>query len=222
MCLERLRIGELLAGIQIVRLSQHRIGIKPQHLRCISIEERTVGFQMNQSIRLDYLLVSLHEISGSQALGGLFHLRVAERDPYLIHFVFGKKSGNDLYVRTQESDVFQSVLFRFFRARPHARSFYIHAYEVLVRVSPRQTDRVFTASAAQLQYNRMVVMEIRFPPASGEFIDYRPTDDLTVFIQTACTALEDIGERLHFGKLFQFILAHFLFSFTVKSYTISQ
>ena len=91
MGLERLRIRVLVRGIQIIRIGKYRIGIQTEHLCRISIEERTVGLEMNKSGRLDNLLIASHEIGGSKTLGSFLHLRVAERDPDLIHLVFGKE-----------------------------------------------------------------------------------------------------------------------------------
>ena len=100
-------LGELLSvrgfRIEILGGEQHWQVILLHHICRIGEEEVGVGLQMNDAFVDEELPVSLHEVCRCEALAGILHLRVGEREPYLLHLVLGKEPLDDLDVGAEES-----------------------------------------------------------------------------------------------------------------------
>ena len=176
---------------------------------------------MNNSRRFHDLLIPLHEESRGKTLGGFLHLRVTESNPDFVDFFSTEERSDELDIGTQERYILQSFRLRLFGTRPHACSFDIHADEVLVRVFLRQTYRIFPSAAAELQHDRVVIVEIPFMPMPCQVIYYLAIYQFSIFIERRRSKLEDIGESLHLSELFQFILTHnisILISFCLNDY----
>ena len=101
---------------------------------CVSCQEIAVCLHMNPSVVDKKLPVSFQKVGRSESFCGLFHLRVAECEPYLRHFVLCKKFMYAFYVGAQKSNVLQSIFQSLLRAVPHSGTFYIHTDKVLLRI----------------------------------------------------------------------------------------
>ena len=80
------------------------------------------------------LPIALHEVGGGETFPWVLHLRIAEGEPYLLHFVLGEETLDDLDVRAQEGDILQSFVERLSGTCPHTSPFDIDAYEIHLRV----------------------------------------------------------------------------------------
>ena len=78
------------------------------HVLRIGKHEVTVRLQVYQSVRNQETAVTVHEISGSQPLGSLLHLRVRESQPDFAYLSRGKETVDDFNVRPQKGCVCQS------------------------------------------------------------------------------------------------------------------
>ena len=85
---------------------------------------------MNQSTVNKEAAVALHKVCGSKTFARVFHLRVRESKPDLVHLVGGKEPVNDLDARSKKSHIGQTLFQSLFGARPHTGAFYIHTNKV--------------------------------------------------------------------------------------------
>ena len=74
--------------------------------------------------------VSFQEIGAGEALAGIFHLRVAEGQPNLLHFTRSEEPFNDFDIGTQKGNIFQTFLDRLCGSCPHAGSLDIDTDEI--------------------------------------------------------------------------------------------
>ena len=108
--------------------------------------------------------VSFHEESACEPLPWVFHLRVAEGEPYFLHLSFLEESVDNLDVGSEECHVFQVFLHSLFCARMHSCAFYVHSDEVDVGEELGQSYGVFTLAASEFEHYGVVVMEIAASP----------------------------------------------------------
>ena len=163
------------------------------HILRISEKEIGIGFQVNPSTVLQETAVTRHKKSGGQTFGHLLHLRVAERQPNLGHFAFGKETVDNLYVRAQERHVGQAFAQRPRGPRPHTGTLDVHPDKILVGIQTSQPYGIFTPSAPEFQHNRMVVPEKIFMPTSFHIERHFIHDRIRVFKHMRVTG--------HVGKL---------------------
>ena len=121
---------------------------------------------MDSAAVFQELAVAFHEVGGRKAFGGFLHLRVGEREPYLAHFARSEEAVYDFDVGTQEGDIFHARLQGLGSSRPHACPFDIYADEILVGKHASQSHRVLSTAAAQLQHNRIIVLEKLLMPVA--------------------------------------------------------
>ena len=136
------------------------------HVFGVGEHEVAVGLYMDSAAVFQELAVAFHEVGGRKAFGGFLHLRVGEREPYLAHFAWSEEAVYDFDVGTQEGNILHARLQGLGSSRPHARPFDIHANEILVGKHASQSHRVLSTAAAQLQHNRIIVLEKLLMPVA--------------------------------------------------------
>ena len=75
------------------------------HVLCICKKEVAVCLEMHNAAINEKAAVTLHEIRACKALADVFHLWVAERQPYLLHLAGSEKAVDNLNVGAQERHV---------------------------------------------------------------------------------------------------------------------
>ena len=191
-------VGHVILWQVVVLHHQTRVGKK----------EVAVGFQVDEAAVLQEAAVSLQKVGGGQALGHLFHLRVAEGEPDFGHLARRKEAVDKLDVRAQEGHVGHALAQRLGGTGPHARALDVDAYEVLVRKKPAQPHGIFAAAAAQLQHDGVVVVkEVRAPaPLQGKMLGLG-----------GVYGLKHVRIGRHVGKFGKFVFAHVALFFLMMS-----
>ena len=187
--------------IEVFRAEKQRQVIALLHVCGVCEEEVGVGLQMNRAAVLQEAAVALHEVGRGETLARILHLRIAEREPDLLHLAFSEEAVYNLYVRAQKRHVLKSFAERLRSAGPHACALNVYANEVDVGEHLRQPHRILAFAAAQLEHNRVVVLEIHLAPMSlhveRHIIGYRER------------ILKHVLVSLHIGELRQFSFAHY-------------
>jgi hypothetical protein len=132
----------------------------------VSKKEVAVGFEMNESVATQYLRIKLDKTGGSHPLVDLAHLRIGKGDPDFRNFSGSKEMAEHLNLRAQKGRIIQLLLHDRLGAGPDASAFNVNSDEILIRKSLRQPDGIFPFSASQFKYDRMVVPETPFVPAT--------------------------------------------------------
>ncbi|OAV67516.1 hypothetical protein Barb6_02311 [Bacteroidales bacterium Barb6] len=115
------------------------------------------------------MAVQLHEAGGSEAFAGFLHLRVGEGKPYFGYFVWGKEGGYQFDACAEKGYVVHSRFQRFLCTAPHTGTFDVCPDKVLFGKQFSKTNGVFPFSAAQFQYDGIVVFEKGFIPMTFHF-----------------------------------------------------
>ena len=97
--------------------------------------------------------VAVHEIGAGQSLAGVLHLRVAERQPYLLHLILPEEAVDNLNVRAQEGHILQPLLQGFGGTCPHTCALDVNTNEIHVREESCQSYGIFSLAASQFQYD---------------------------------------------------------------------
>ena len=159
---------------------------------------------MNKSSVCKEAAVASKEIRRGEAFGGFLHLRVGEGEPDLLHLARSEEAVDNLDVCAQESYVLQPFLQRLCGTAPHTRTLDIHPDEVAVGITAGQPHSILSASAAQLQDYRVVVLEEILTPA--------PTHLTHNVFELPHRKFEDVRVGCHIGKLGQFPFTHGFFN----------
>ena len=152
--------------VQVIGHKLYRQIIGFYHVFGVSVHEITVGLEMYQSVGHKKLTVTVHEIGRSKSLGSLLHLRIRESQPDFTHFSRSKEAVDNFDIGTQKSSVFQSFIQGFGSSCPHTCTFYIYSDKVFVGITSCQSHGIFTATAPQFQYNRIIVLKEILVPFS--------------------------------------------------------
>lgn len=110
--------------------------------------------------------IPLHEECRGEALMHVLHLRVGERQPYLLNLVGSEETVNDFYACAEESYILKILLQGLLCSCVHPRAFDVDANEVYICVQTCQTYSIFSLSTSQLKNDWVIVVEILFTPVS--------------------------------------------------------
>src|SRR5690554_6465527 len=116
-----------------------------ERIQCKVRQKFTVGFQMNNSIRCQYILINLKESWASKTPLGIPYLwtRIWKSDPYFIYFLGSKVAFQLLSLYPKKSCILQILFYRPSAAHPEPIPFYIYSNKVLFRKPCSQPHRVF-------------------------------------------------------------------------------
>ena len=120
--------------IQVFRTEFQGQVVLLHHICGVGEEEVGVGLQMDDATIDEETAVAVHEVGGGETLARVLHLRVTERQPYLLYLIRSEETVDDLDIRTQEGDILQSFLDSLCGTRPHTGSLDVHPDEVYVGV----------------------------------------------------------------------------------------
>ena len=152
--------------IQILRKCLKWQFVFLHHQFRVGVHERRICLDMDDALVLQEMAIALHEIGGSQSLGGFLHLWVGKCEPDFNHFVFTKHLMNELNVGAKKTDIVQSFYHSRLCSMPHARAFDINPNKILIGKSAGKSYGVFTSSASQFQHNGVFVLEEILMPSA--------------------------------------------------------
>ena len=169
-----------------------------RHLFGVGEQEVRIALQMDQSSGLHDVGVAIHETGAGKSLVDLLHLRIAEGNPDLGHFVGGEELLNQLDVRANKGHISEVCLQGLGSSRPHACPLDVDADEILVGIALGKSYGIFSLAASQFENDGMLIVEIFFVPTSlqGE----------TCSLQLFEGILQAVGIGCHVGELGQFVL----------------
>ena len=158
----------------------------------IGEEEVAVGLQVDDATVGEEASIAFEEEGAGEAFVYVLHLRVAESEPYLLHFAWSEEAVDNFDVGTQKRYITQVFLYGLFGSGVHACAFYVNPYEVDVGEELGQSHRIFAFAAAEFEYDGVVVVEIAASPTAlhGEGL----------FGHCRIWELEDVGKRLHLSE----------------------
>ena len=179
--------------IEVVGLHQHGHPVLFKKKRRVGEEKLRVGLQMHRAAISEEPPVALEEECRRQTLTRVLHLRVAERQPDLLHLTGRKEAVDNLNIRSQKGHVRQVFLKSLLGPCPHSRPFDVYPDKVYLREQAGETYRVFSLATPQLQNDGTAIVEIRLTPAAAH----------RFHLSRRCRirTLEDVGERFHLSKL---------------------
>ena len=88
--------------IKIFGLEKKRKMIVLYHQRGVSEEKIAVGFQMNNAPVCQEAAITRHEKRTRESFVHVFHLRITECQPNLLHFIRPEKTVDDLNIGAQK------------------------------------------------------------------------------------------------------------------------
>ena len=163
---------------------------------------------MNNAAIDEKVAIAVHEIGAGETLPRILHLRVTERKPYFLYFIFIEKAVNNLNVSTKESHVLQTFLQSLSGTRPHTSTLNVHPDEVHLRIEFSKPNGIFTLSTSKFKHNGVCVFEIHFTPTALHL--ERNVRNNTIRI------LKHILITFHIGKLRQLSFSHIILILSAK------
>ena len=189
-----------ISGIEVGGAGEHRQVVVLNQTGGVGEKEIGVGLQVDDAAVGEEAAIAFQEPRRRQPLAGTFHLRVAERQPYLLHFVGGEETVDELDAGAQECHILDAFLFHHFCAGPHACSLDVNANVVLAGKLLCKPHGILSLAASQLKDDGVIVMEVLLVPLA--------THGERSLLQFGKGILEDARERLHIGKFLEFVLSH--------------
>jgi hypothetical protein len=166
----------------------------------VMIYPGVIGFQVDNRLVLQKMLVTFKETCGYQPFQRLFGLGVGESDPYTAYLIAGKERAYKIDAGAEKNRVLYPFAQGLFGSFPHAGPFDVDAYEIVPGIAAGQVDRVFPLATPQLQDDGLVVVKNRLVP---------PAFHLVIFSKDFFKRrFYHIVEPLHLGKTLQLVFAH--------------
>ena len=135
-------------SVEIVRLGYDSSSRVSKTLECKVIQVMIIGFEMEQSVRFEYLTIEGEKPWVTQSPFGImeFGSRVGMYESEFIHFTWMEKMREMMDDRTQKSYIDQMVTLLILKSMTETITFDIYTDEVATRKNLGQSCGVFTAT----------------------------------------------------------------------------